>query len=154
LTTEYLLDTNVVSEPLKPDPDPRVLSQLKRHQDVLAISSTVWHELCFGALRLARGRKRRILVEYLEISVRTSMPIIPYDEMAASIHAEQRARLVATGRTPSFADGQIAATAIANDLTLVTSNTHHFKLFEGLVVQDWRAKKSTAQRAKTKRRRR
>jgi tRNA(fMet)-specific endonuclease VapC len=139
LNAAYLLDTNVVSEPLKPDPDPRVLSQLKRHQDVVAISSTVWHELCFGALRLVRGRSRRILVEYFEISVRASMPIIPYDEMAAAIHADQRARLAKLGKTPAFTDGQIAATAIANDLTLVTSNTSHFKVFEGLVIEDWRS---------------
>lgn len=139
MKAEYLLDTNIVSEPLKPHPDPRVLSQLKRHQDVVSISSTVWHELCFGTLRLPRGRKRRILVEYFEISVRATMPIIPYDEMAAAIHADQRARLVKLGKTPAVADGQIAATAIANDLVLVTSNVSHFEVFEGLAIEDWRS---------------
>lgn len=138
MTPEYLLDTNVVSEPLKLEPDSTVLERLKQKQDALAIASTVWHELCYGALRLPRGRKRNMLVEYLESSVRASMPIIPYDEMAAAIHADQRARLIKLGKTPAFADGQIAAIAIANDLVLVTSNVAHFEVFDGLVVEDWR----------------
>lgn len=54
-------------------------------------------------------------------------------------HARERARLAAQGRTPPFADGQIAAITRVNDLILVTSSTDDFEPFEGLRIVDWRA---------------
>ena len=45
MSAKYLLDTNIVSEPLRPAPNAKVLARLKRHQDELAIASVVWHEL-------------------------------------------------------------------------------------------------------------
>jgi tRNA(fMet)-specific endonuclease VapC len=51
----------------------------------------------------------------------------------------QRARLVSTERTPPFIDGQIAAVAATNGLTLVTANTADFQHFAGLHVIDWRS---------------
>lgn len=67
------------------------------------------------------------------------MPILPYNQAAAEWHAKERARLEAIGRTPPFLDGQIAATAKANDLVLVTANRSHFEIFEGLQIENWRA---------------
>ena len=66
------------------------------------------------------------------------MPILPYGQEAAEWHAKERARLTALGRTPPFFDGQIAATAKANGLVLVTANRPDFELFDGLQVEDWR----------------
>ena len=50
-----LLDTNIVSEPLKPVPDSRVLERLSRYDGMMAIPSVVWHELLFGVIRLPQG---------------------------------------------------------------------------------------------------
>jgi tRNA(fMet)-specific endonuclease VapC len=143
VTVRYLLDTNVASEPLKKYPNKSIIVALERHESEIAISSTVWHELNFEALRLQPGRNRDRYLRYFEEVVRRKLPIVPYDEVASFIHAQERARLVSLGRTPSFADGQIAATAIANDLVLVTSNVVHFEVFEGLAVEDWRGHPSS-----------
>jgi tRNA(fMet)-specific endonuclease VapC len=65
------------------------------------------------------------------------LPILPYDEEAASWHARERARLARRGRPPSAADGQIAAIARVNELVLVTANSRDFRRFEGLSLEDW-----------------
>jgi len=63
--------------------------------------------------------------------------IFPYDAEAANWHAAERARLMGTGRTPPYLDGQIAAITIVNDLILVTNNTSDFADFQTLQLQNW-----------------
>ena len=65
------------------------------------------------------------------------MPILPYDASAARWHAAERARLEKIGKTPSFADGQIAAIAAANALVLVTANTEDYAGFKGIEIENW-----------------
>ena len=85
---------------------------------------------------MPNGKRRRELTSYLEQAVNQLLTILPYDREAALWHAEERARLVSQGRTPAFIDGQIAAIAIVNNLTLVTRNTHDFADFDGLTVEN------------------
>lgn len=134
---KYLLDTNVVSEPLRPEPAPGVLRRLRRHEGETAIASIVWHELLFGCERLPRSRRREAIECYLNEVVSASLPILVYDRAAAKWHARERARLVASGQTPPFVDGQIAAIAQVNDLILITANKSDFRRFKGLRVQSW-----------------
>jgi tRNA(fMet)-specific endonuclease VapC len=63
--------------------------------------------------------------------------LLPYDSRAARWHAEERARLQAKGLTPAFVDGQIAAVAATNNLTLVTRNVSDYKRFRGLKIVSW-----------------
>ena len=133
----YLLDTNVLSEPIKSQPDRRTLESLSEHDGELATCSVVWHELCFGVARLATSKKRSAIEAYLEEAVRSILPILPYDQEAAAWHARERARLSKRGRPPSAADGQIAAIASVNDLIVVTANVKDFRRFKDLVVEDW-----------------
>ena len=65
------------------------------------------------------------------------MPVLPYEARAAEWHAAERARLMAAGKTPAFADGQIAAVAITNGLILVTGNRPDFADFADLQTMDW-----------------
>jgi len=139
VSLRYLLDTNVVSEPTRPSPNTDVLGRLREHRGELGIATVVWHELLFGWERLPQSRKKKDIEDYLFQVVRANMPILPYDQAAAEWHASERARLTAIGRTPSFLDGQIAATAKANGLILVTANRSHFDRFEGLSIEDWTA---------------
>jgi tRNA(fMet)-specific endonuclease VapC len=133
----FLLDTNVVSEPLRAAPRPGVLQKLSRHRAQLAIASVVWHELWFGAKRLPPSRHRDTIERYLNENILEMMPILNYTSAAAEWHAHERARLVARGQTPPHLDGQIAAITAVNDLTLVTFNVAHFNRFEGVRVESW-----------------
>lgn len=125
----FLLDTNVISEPQKASPSTKLLRRLEQHEGQLAISSVTWHEIIYGLERMAAGRRKENLSGYFSL-VRATLPILPYDERAAAWHALERARLK---KTPPFVDGQIAAIAATNDLTLVTADAD-FTAFDVKVV--------------------
>ena len=137
MSLKFLLDTNVVSQPVAPVPDPNVLARLKKHEEEMAIAAVVWHELIFGAQRLPRSRRRQTIERYLAEVVEPSLPIVPYDAAAAAWHGEERARLQAVGLVPAYADGQIAAVAKVNGLILVTRNLVNFQHFQGLEAENW-----------------
>lgn len=102
----------------------------------MVIPSIVWHELLFGAHRLPPSEKRFTIEQYLTDVVAATLPVLSYDARAAAWHATERARLTSLGQTPAFADGQIAAIAAVNDLTIITMNTKDFVDFD-LTVEDW-----------------
>jgi tRNA(fMet)-specific endonuclease VapC len=133
----WLLDTNILSEPLKPRPDPEVLRQLEACSGRLVTAAPVLHELWFGAERLPAGRRRSALMAFVRDVVFPSIPVLPYEREAARWHAAERARLAAQGRTPAFVDGQIAAVASVNGCGLVTRNGKDFEGFEGVEIVDW-----------------
>lgn len=140
----YLLDTNIVSQPVAKAPAASVLRKLRSIGDQCAIATPVWHELQYGCKHLPAGRRREMLEDYLKEVVQVSFPILPYDEESAKRHAIERARLEESGTTVPFVDGQIAAIALVNELVLVTSNVKDFAAFAGtgapfagLVVESW-----------------
>ncbi len=134
---KYLLDTNVLSEAVKTAPDANLMTMLQTHEESIVTAAPVWHELRYGCLRLPSSRKRDLVQAYLEEVIRRNLAILPYDERAAQWHAEERARLSAIGKTPSFVDCQIAAVSKVNALVLVTRNTSDFAAFEGLQIENW-----------------
>jgi len=136
VSARFLLDTNVLSEPLRPKPRPLLLANLQRHREELATAAVVWHELSFGCGRLPPSNKKAAIERYLS-EVLAFLPIFPYDMAAAEWHAAERARLSNDGCTPPYVDGQIAAVAKVNDLTIVTANVADYRHFQGLCVEDW-----------------
>jgi len=66
-----------------------------------------------------------------------NIPILAYDEAAATWHGKESARLILHGKTAPFIDGQIAAIARTNNLILVTRNIADFRHFEGLEMENW-----------------
>ncbi|MBL8504225.1 MAG: type II toxin-antitoxin system VapC family toxin [Rhodocyclaceae bacterium] len=137
LSLRYLLDTNILSEVTRATPDARVLSQLRRHGDRIATSAVSWHELHHGLALMPPSRKQSAIAAYIESLARAELPVLPYAAEAAEWHARERARLAAAGWTAPFVDGQIAAIAQVNGLTLVTRNTADFRHFSGLKLQNW-----------------
>lgn len=138
MSLKYLLDTNVLSELLRPVPSKNVLQNFQQHQTEISIAAVVWHEMLFGCHLLPPSKKRAAIEAFLFDVVAPSIPILPYDENAAHWHAAERARLRANGQSPAFADGQMAAIAKINDLTLITFNTTDFENFKDIQIQDWR----------------
>ncbi len=93
--------------------------------------------MLFGCYRLPSSARRSAIEEYLKGVVEPSIPILPYDARAAGWHAAERARLTGMGRTSPFADGQIAAIARVNELTVVTANLDDYAPFEDIQVEVW-----------------
>lgn len=137
MSLRFLLDTNVLSEPLRSRPSPDVLEKLKQHETEICTTTIVWHELRYGAQRLADGQRKTVIEKYLDEVVGATLPLLPYDANAAAWHAEERARLEKNGRTRPFVDGMIAAVAAVNGLVLVTNNLADYEGYEGLDVVNW-----------------
>ncbi|NJL54268.1 type II toxin-antitoxin system VapC family toxin [bacterium] len=132
----FLLDTNILSEPRRRLPEAEILAQLQRYQAESAIAATTWHELKYGCDRLPASKRKQQLTNYIK-SLHATMPILPYDEAAATWHAAERSRLSLLGRTPAFADGQIAAIAATQGLILVTRNERDYQPFANLQLANW-----------------
>lgn len=136
MSLRFLLDTNTISEPIKSRRNQNVLHRLAVHRSETAIASVVWQELWYGYERMAASQRRVVVGVYLTEIV-AHLPILPYDQTAAMWHARERARLTAIGRTPPFADSQIAAMAFSHDLILVTANLTDFAGFTGIQIDNW-----------------
>ena len=132
-----MLDSNAVSEAVRPHPRPAFMRRLQLHGGALAISATTWAELVFGVERLPDGRRKTELARYLSEGVRPNVQVLPFDAEAASWHGRERARLAAAGKSAQFEDGQVAAVAATRGLVVVTENIGHFAHFEGVTVVDW-----------------
>jgi tRNA(fMet)-specific endonuclease VapC len=78
-----------------------------------------------------------IIEVYLYREVKQKIPLLPYDIAAGEWFAVERARLTKIGKTPAYADGQIAAIAYANNLTLVTNNIADYSDFQNLRLENW-----------------
>jgi tRNA(fMet)-specific endonuclease VapC len=104
----------------------------------MVTAAPAFSESSFGCLRLPPSPRRTQIQLSIHDVVLATMPVLPYDPAAAEWHAAERARLTATGRTPPFVDGQIAAIAVTRGLILVTANVADFQHFAGLTVVDWR----------------
>ena len=122
---------------MKVKPNNLVMQQLSKYSACCAISSVTLHELSFGIERLPEGRRKTRLLAYLSTVVQASLPIIEYDAAAALFHSKARLSRQQLGRPLHFADGQIAGTALAQQLTLVTANTKDFELIAGLQLENW-----------------
>ena len=61
---KFLLDTNILSEAIRPKPNQNVLDKLEKYQDEIATATIVWHELLFGCQRLPISRKRENIEQY------------------------------------------------------------------------------------------
>lgn len=136
----YLLDTNIVSQVTKPEPNGNLLANLELHTGTCCISSITWYELQNGILLLPQSSKKDKLSSFLNDYVQPSFPIIPYDIHAASINADITSRLLPIGKPTPILDSQIASIAIANNLILVTNNTRDFEVFQqqfSLPLEDW-----------------
>lgn len=132
----YILDTNVLSELAKLEPNQKVLQKFQSHQHEIALPSIVWHELRFGWLKMPEG-KRKHAIGILINEVIGTLAILPYDAIATRIHAEIRLQTQEIGLNIPFVDGQIASTAMSKGLILVTRNTKDFQSIDGLRIENW-----------------
>ncbi len=134
---KYLLDTNIISEPMKLQADARIMNRLALDSIFSCTSATVWHELWHGVKLLNDGMRKSELESYLNLLIDDGFTILPYCQEAAEWLADERVRLKSEGIIPPKYDSEIAAVASVNKLTLVTRNINDFSFFHGLSVENW-----------------
>ena len=131
----WLIDTNIVSEWVKPRPDAGIVSWLDAaDEDRIFLSVVSLAEIHFGVERLAAGRRRDRLDLWLrdELAARFEGRVVPVDEQVADACGRLLARARHAGRGLGAMDALIAATCLACDLVLATRNLADF---DGLGIE-------------------
>ena len=122
-----VLDTNLLSEPLRRNPEPVVLEWLAHPREAFALSAVSVGELLTGMQLLPSGRRKEALSEAIENLVESfAGTVLSYDERAARAYAELKQRSRIAGRPIGVEDGMIAAICIANGAALATRNIKDF----------------------------
>lgn len=134
---KYLLDSNILSEPTRLEPDLRVMENFAEHDGEYATTAIVWHEMVYGCELLSASKRKKQLQSYLEMLLINGLVIFPFDQVAANWYAKERACLQKQGLTCAYADGEIAAITASQNLVLVTRNIDDFKNFRGLRLENW-----------------
>jgi toxin FitB len=137
-----LLDTNVVSEPLRPSPDTRVIGWIDAQAlETLFLSAITVAELRAGVALLPAGKRRAGLQESLETRVLPLFAgrVLPFDPGCTQAYAELMSKARASGLVIANADGYIAAIAAANGLAVATRDTGPFEAAGAAVINPWQA---------------
>jgi predicted nucleic acid-binding protein len=141
-----LLDTNVVSELMRPAPSEAVLTWFAA-QDAAALylSAIGEAELRRGAAMLPAGKRRDQLMAAIDAMITEDFAgrILPFDSNAAQAFVLVFLERRAAGRPISFADGQIAATARAQGAAIATRNTADFAGCGIAVIDPWAHQQGT-----------
>ena len=135
-----LLDTNVVSELLRPSPNSAVEGWVAGREAADLLFSAVGEaELRYGVELLPAGRRRDALASAVEAILREDFEdrVLPFDSRAAREYAEIAASRRTAGRPVAPADCQIAAIARSRDLTVATRNVRDFADMELELVDPW-----------------
>lgn len=135
-----VLDTNVVSEPMKPNGNPAVLAWLDRQAaETLYLTATSLSELLVGIEILPDGKRKAGLDTALSELLMNlfGSRILPFDQQAAMAYAPLVGRARAGGCLISVADGQIAAIAAAHKFTVATRDTAPFVAAGVPVINPW-----------------
>ena len=135
-----VLDTNVVSELMRPEPAAAVVDWVDRQPaaDVYLTAITV-AELLYGVARLPQGRRKTDIAERVEaiLSEDFEHRVVAFDETAAAHYADIVVRRERAGRPISTADAQIAATCRSHGAVLATRNVDDFAGASVSIIDPW-----------------
>jgi predicted nucleic acid-binding protein len=135
-----LLDTNVVSELMRPTPDPKVRAWLGGlGATPLATSAVTIAEIVFGLARLPEGKRRSELMERFDALILgpPTLPVLDLGAQAGRLAGEFRALREGLGLGSSPSDMMIAGVAMANGASLATRNVDDFSGLPISVVNPW-----------------
>lgn len=136
-----LLDTNVVSEPLRQAPEARVIEWIDAQPlETLYLSAITIAELRAGVALLPSGKRRAGLQESLEKRVLPVFAgrVLPFDLPCTQAYAELMSKARKAGLAIAAADGYIAAIAATNGLAVATRDTRPFAAAGATVINPWR----------------
>lgn len=134
-----VVDTNVVSEAMRPEPDVHVQGWLNAQSaDTLHLASVTLAELMFGLGVMPVGARRTRLSAALDrLLALFAGRVIPFDQEGARRFAEMAVRARAAGRPLATADGYIAATAATRGFAVATRNVHDFVDTGVEIIDPW-----------------
>lgn len=124
-----LIDTNLISEMMKPTPDTNVIRWIDQQEAIqLYISTITIAEISYGINGLAEGHRRNFLEDSFNKVLQEGFEhrILSFDQIAAHYYGKLMSRRKKLGKPLGVLDGQIAAIASANNLALATRNTRDF----------------------------
>jgi predicted nucleic acid-binding protein len=136
----FLLDTNCISELIRANPNPRVLAWLQSPpEDLIYLSVLTLGEIRKGVAGLAQGKRRAQLEGWLELDLQARFVgrILSIDSQVADRWGVLSAEAKRKGRTLSAIDGLLAATAVQNNLTIVTRNVNDFASAHVAILNPW-----------------
>jgi len=136
-----LLDTNVVSEAMKPEPDPSVRNWLdEQAAETLYLCSVTIAELMFGIAALPKGKRKDKLTTALDgVLALFADRILPFDTNAARRYADLAVNARAAGRGFPTPDGYIAAIAASRDFAVASRDSSAFTAAGLTVIDPWSA---------------
>jgi len=136
-----LLDTNVISEAMKPAPERAVRDWLDAQAaETLFLSSVTIAELSFGIAALPKGRRKDNLIAGLEgLLALFAARILPFDTAAAQRYGELAAKARIAGRGFPTPDGYIAAIAATQGFVVATRDASAFAAAGLKVINPWNA---------------
>lgn len=135
-----VLDTNVISEPLRAAPDATVIAWIDAQPlETLYVSAITVAELRVGVTSLPKGKRRNGLHENLEMRVlpRFAGRVLAFDLVASQAYADLMAKARASGCPIGGAGGYIAATAAANRMAFATRDAAPFEAAGVAVINPW-----------------
>jgi predicted nucleic acid-binding protein len=134
-----VLDTNVVSEAMKPEPHPAVRAWLNgQATETLYLSTVTVAELLFGIGALPVGRRKDLLAQTLDGLMRLFRDrVLPFDMDAARCYAELAVSAKTAGRGFPTPDGYIAAVASSRGFMVASRDTEPFKAANIRVINPW-----------------
>jgi len=130
-----VLDTNVLSEPLRPAPSGKVVAWMSSQTDV-AVTAVSVAELLVGARRLPPGVRKERLIADIEV-ILSGARVLSFDERAARVYARMQESRRAAGHALSVEDGMIAAIAAVHHAALATRNTADFEGLDLDLINPW-----------------
>jgi toxin FitB len=138
-----VLDTNVVSEAMKPEPHPAVRAWLNNQAaETLYLSSVTLAELLFGIAALPVGKRKDMLAQTLEGLMGLFRDrVLPFDIDAARRYAELAMTAKASGRGFPTPDGYIAAIAASRDFIVASRDTAPYEAVGVSVINPWEAQR-------------
>ncbi len=135
-----LLDTNVISEVIKPEPDRRVAAWMAAQpRHALLTSAIVRAEILHGFAIMADGRRRGSLMALAEAVFEELRQVLPFTADAAARYAEVTAKRRQIGRPINAFDALIAATALAAGTSVATRDTAGFEGCGLTLINPWQA---------------
>jgi predicted nucleic acid-binding protein len=138
-----ILDSNVLSELMRPKPEARVIQWLDRQaQTSIWTTSVTVLEIRFGLQIMPLGRRRALYAHGFEVLLQgIDHRIIPFDTEAAQHASELMASRKMRGRPRELRDTMIAGIVLARRATLATRNISHFDDVSATLVDPWAASK-------------